>query len=161
MYSAACSYLMTEEATVSAAFCRELSDEWLEIWTTEVSSTYLYVGKFRSRSFIMQRKRLGPNLVPWGTPLFSLTQSNRIELPSWTRWHLLLRKDVGGRTPRSLSFLNRIEWSIRSNAYMGKICFLVLSMSWISAKVIEHFFKQSNWFGSIMPSTTSHVHYTG
>ena len=48
------------------------------------------------------------------------------------------RKDTkeGGRTPRSLSFLNRIEWSIRSNAYMGKICFLVLSMSWISAKVV-------------------------
>jgi hypothetical protein len=67
-------------------------------------------------------KRIGPNLVPFGTP--ALVESHRdTHCPSLTHWRRFERKlQIQGiierRTPKSINFVITILWSILSKALL-------------------------------------------
>ena len=58
-----------QTSTDVTAACALLRASLGTVSVIDVSSTYFQVGTFGTlRSFIINRKSQGPNLVPWGTP---------------------------------------------------------------------------------------------
>ena len=89
------------------------------------SSTYFQLlerGDTIFKSLIIMTKRIGPNLVPCGTP--ALVESHRdTHCPSLTHWRRFERKlQIQGiierRTPKSINFVITILWSILSKALL-------------------------------------------
>ena len=87
------------------------------------SSTYFQYenGDFNLRSLTIMRNRIGPNLVPRGTPAVTLSHWET-SLLSFTRWRRSVRKlhihDImEGRTPKAMNFCMTRKWLIRSKAF--------------------------------------------
>ena len=85
-----------------------------------VSSTYLMRSRQSDSSlFVITVKRITPSLVPWGTPPFSVNQSDRV-LPILTACfrdvkNAAIQDKRTGWTSRSASSCINIEWSIKSH----------------------------------------------
>ena len=90
-----------------------------------MSSTYFQYeqrGEANFKSLIIITKSIGPSLVPWGTPARTGSQLESV-CPSLTRGH----RSVGKRqihdmlqrcTPKSISLLLMMVWSILSNTLL-------------------------------------------
>ena len=108
------------------SFCRD--DAFPKLVTSDIvtSSTYFQWlerrGEWIARSLIIIKKRIGPNLVPWGTPACTGIHSE-MESKSLTAWRRPLRKlhiqlINQPLTPRWISLVTKMVWSIWSNALL-------------------------------------------
>ena len=90
------------------------------------SSTYFQwldsSGVSVARSLIIRRNRIGPSLVPCGTPACTGIQRDTmfLILTAWRRSQrkLQIHRIMKSRTPRWMSLLTRIVWSIWSKALL-------------------------------------------
>ena len=90
------------------------------------SSTYFQwldsSGVSVARSLIIRRNRMGPSLVPCGTPACTGIQGDTMFfiLTAWRRSQrkLQIHRIMKPRTPRWMSILTRIVWSIWSKALL-------------------------------------------
>ena len=131
---------------------------------------------FTSRSFIIAKNRIGPSLVPWGTPAFIGNQSD-VFPPSLTRCRRLVRKLIiqGNKddlTPRSNNFNISKLCPIRSNAFsksrkQSLRCFSghskLHNQVWIMSRrqqVVDVPFKHPNCLGSILSLISVIIHPT-
>ena len=145
----------------------------------EISSTYFHMLVTVDeilRLLTMTRNKIGPSLVPWGTPAFTGSHAE-IASPSLTRWRRFDRKLIihGIKdllTPKSISFPISMLWPMRSNAFeksrkIRRRCLpgdsKCKSQVWIISRrhyVIEVPFRHPNWSGSILSLMSAISHWT-
>ena len=110
----------------SMSFCRDDTSPKLETSDIVTSSTcfqwFERRGEWVAKSLIVIRKRIGPNLVPWGTPACSGIHSE-MRSKSLTAWRRPLRKLQiqlinQPLTPRWISLVTKMVWSMWSNALL-------------------------------------------
>ena len=90
-----------------------------------MSSTYFQYeqrGEANFKSLIIITKSIGPSLVPWGTPARTGNQLESV-CPSLTHGHQSVgKRQIHGMlercTPKSISFLITMVWSILSNTLL-------------------------------------------
>ena len=144
------------------------------------SSTYFQwldsSGVSDARSLIIRRNRIGPSLVPCGTPAFTGIQGDTMFLIltawRWSQRKLQIHRIMKPWTPRWMSLLTKILWSIWSKALLKSRKQALRNIPGLSMednqlcimsnrqKVVEVPLRQPNWLGSMMCSTSSISHST-
>ena len=116
-------FIEAQELTVSNVDWMDAPPFFVRHSEIETSSTNFHrfvSGMGMDKSLIMMRNRIGPSLVPWGTPALTGSQSKNAS-PIFTRclWSerkLMIHGIRHRRTPKSTSFLISTLWLIRSKA---------------------------------------------
>ena len=92
-----------------------------EIETSSTNFQRFVSGVGMDKSLIMMTNRIGPSLVPWGTPALTGSQSKNASpiftRSLWSERKLMIHGIRHRRTPKSTSFLISTLWLIRSKAF--------------------------------------------